>query len=129
MVCDRSQIGGGFGGGGGGFGFGGGNGRNPLIIDENALRSVATTTGGQYYRAVDAGQLQSALKKLPSTITVAHKHVDVADTFAGIGGLLIALAVGLSLWWNRVRRVPGSVTPPRAAAPFTRPSSGRSSRA
>ncbi len=116
MACDRSQVAGGFG-GGGGFGFGGGGGRNPLIIDENALRQVADTTGGHYYRAVDAGQLQSALKKLPSTITVAHKRIDVADTFAGIGGLLVALAVGLSLWWNRVRRWPGPAQPPRQTSP------------
>jgi Ca-activated chloride channel family protein len=119
MVCDPSQIGGGFtggfgGGGGGGFGYGGGRdgGVNPLIIDENALRQVASTTGGRYYRAVDAGQLQSALRDLPSTITVAHRKVDLADRFAGGGGALIALAVGLSLWWNRVRRP----TQPRDAA-------------
>ena len=76
---------------------------------------MASTTGGHYYRAVDAGQLQSALRDLPSTITVAHKHVDIADAFAGIGGLLVALAVGLSLWWNRVRGVPGR--PVAAAKP------------
>jgi Ca-activated chloride channel family protein len=84
-----------------------------LIIDENALRQVAATTGGRYYRAVDAGQLDSALKDLPSTITVAHKHIDIADTFAGLGGLLAVLAIGLSLWWNRVRRVPGESPRPR----------------
>jgi Ca-activated chloride channel family protein len=115
MECDPSQVSGGFGAGGGfggGSGFGGGgggfggdrNGVNPLIIDEAALQQVATTTGGHYYRAVDAEQLQSALKDLPSTITVAHKHVDLADVFAGFGGLLIVAALGLSLWWNRVRR-------------------------
>ncbi|MCW2538940.1 MAG: von Willebrand factor type [Frankiales bacterium] len=116
MVCDPSQIadGGGFGGfgggggGGGGFGFGGRGGVNPLIIDEDALKQVADTTGGRYYRAVDAGQLQSALRDLPSTITVTHKHVDLANTFAGIGGLLVALAIGLSLWWNRIRQHAGT---------------------
>ena len=118
MVCDSSQVsGGGFaGGGGGGFGnggggFGGSEGRNPLIIDENALKQVATTTGGRYYRAVDAGQLQSVLKDLPSSVTVAHKNVDLADTFAGIGGLLVVSALGLSLWWNRVRSDSGSGRP------------------
>ena len=68
---------------------------------------MAATTGGRYYRAVDAGQLDTALKDLPSAVTVAHKHVDIADVFAGIGGLLIALAIALSLWWNRIRRLPG----------------------
>jgi Ca-activated chloride channel homolog len=109
MVCDPSQISGGgaFGGGGGGyFGYGGGRdgGVNPLIIDEAALQQVAKTTGGRYYRAVDASQLNNALKDLPSSVTVAHKHEDIADRFAGIGGLLVAVALGLSLWWNRVRR-------------------------
>jgi Ca-activated chloride channel family protein len=119
LVCDNSQIGGvggdfgGFG-GGGGFGYGGGRDGtfNPLIIDENALKQVATSTGGRYYRAVDAGQLDNALRDLPSTITVAHRHVDVANRFAAIGGLLVAIAVGLSLWWNRVRRLPGSAVAP-----------------
>jgi Ca-activated chloride channel family protein len=121
LVCDSSQLGGfagGFGGGGpGGFGYGGGRdgGVNPLVIDENALRQVAATTGGRYYRAVDAGQLDSALKDLPSTITVAHRHSDVSHTFAAIGGLLVALAIGLSLWWNRVRQGRGDapVSPAR----------------
>ena len=62
---------------------------------------MATATGGRYYRAVDAGQLKNALRDLPSTITVAHKQVDVANSFAAIGGLLVAVAIGLSLWWNQ----------------------------
>jgi Ca-activated chloride channel family protein len=53
--------------------------------------------------------LDSALKDLPSTITVAHIRSDIADTFAAVGGLLVALAIGLSLWWNRVRRVPSAI--------------------
>ena len=81
---------------------------------------MASTTGGHYYRAVDASHLDSALKDLPSTITVAHKHVDVADTFAGIGGLLVVLAMGLSLWWNRVRRVPGVPGPSTTGRPAPR---------
>ncbi len=119
MVCDSSQIGdapggGPFGGGGGPFGGGpfAGGGRNPLVADEAALRQVAATTGGQFYGAKDAGQLQSALADLPHAITVTHEHRDLAAWFAGIGGLLIAVAVALSLWWNRVRHVPAA----RAAA-------------
>jgi Ca-activated chloride channel family protein len=34
---------------------------------------------------------------------VVRKNVDVASWFAGGGGLLVALALGLSLWSNRVR--------------------------
>jgi Ca-activated chloride channel family protein len=36
-------------------------------------------------------------------MTVVRKDVDVASWFAGGGGLLVALALGLSLWWNRLR--------------------------
>jgi Ca-activated chloride channel homolog len=117
LVCDSSQIGpdgnfgGGFGGFGGGFGGGGFGGRDTLgrslLIDEDALKGVATTTGAHYYRAENADQLQKALADLPRTITVAHKKVDIADAFAGLGGLFVASAIGLSLWWNRVRTVPG----------------------
>lgn len=39
----------------------------------------------------------------PSHVTVAKEHVDIAFWFAGVGRLIITAAVGLSLWWNRVR--------------------------
>ena len=68
---------------------GGGGGRSPLIIDEDALQAVAETTGGQYYRAESADQLQEALGDLPSQVTVVTKHVDIASWFAGAGGLLV----------------------------------------
>ena len=77
-------------------------------IDEHALQQVASETGAHYYRAQNADQLKGALADLPRTITVTHKKVDLADVFAGAGGLLVAGAVGLSLWWNRVRRLPGT---------------------
>jgi len=109
-ICDPSQAGDYP---GPRFGGGGLGGRNPLVIDEDALQKVAATTGGTYYRAQNAGRLQHALADLPSHITVTHKHADVAHWFAGIGGLLVAVAIALSLWWNRIRRAPA----PRSAAP------------
>ena len=83
-----------------------GAGRNPRIIDEATLQAVAEITGGQYYKAESADQLQEALGDLPSQVTVVKKHVDIASWFAGAGGLLVAGAVGLSLWWNRTRAAP-----------------------
>ena len=108
MACTGQQAGGWAAGGyGGGRGFGRSDGRNPLVIDEEALQAVAETTGGQYYRAESAGQLQDALDDLPSHVTVVTEHVDIASWFAALGGLLVATALALSLWWNRLR------TPPR----------------
>jgi Ca-activated chloride channel family protein len=106
MACTGQQAGGWAAGGPGsrpGGGFGGGGGRNPRVIDEDNLQAIAEITGGQYYKAESADQLQEALGDLPSRVAVVKKQVDIASWFAGAGGLLIAGAVGLSLWWNRVR--------------------------
>ncbi|MFG1966116.1 VWA domain-containing protein [Nonomuraea sp. NPDC049028] len=105
MVCDNTQFDGGFGGWGGGFGGRGGfdRGRNPRTIDEPALKQIAQTTGGSYHRAENADQLQSALAALPGSFTVIQQRVDTAAAFAAGGGILIAAALSLSLWWNRPR--------------------------
>jgi Ca-activated chloride channel family protein len=102
MACTGRQAGGWAAGGLRG-GFGGSAGRNPRVIDETTLQAVADITGGQYYKAESADQLQEALRDLPNQVTVVKKHVDIAPWFAGAGGFLIAVAVGLSLWWNRIR--------------------------
>ena len=102
MACTGKQAGSWAGGSPGG-GFSRAGGRSPRIIDEPNLQAVAEITGGQYYKAESADQLQEALRDLPSHVTVVKKHVDIASWFAGVGGLLVAVAVGLSLWWNRVR--------------------------
>jgi Ca-activated chloride channel homolog len=102
MACTGRQAGNWAGGGLGGS-FGRGGGRSPRIIDEDNLQAIADITGGQYYKAESADQLQEALGDLPSQVAVVKKHVDIASWFAGAGGLLVAVAVGLALWWNRVR--------------------------
>ena len=105
LVCTSSQFGGtgSFGGGpGGGFG-----GRTPLIADYGTLRQIAARTGGRFYRAENASQLKAALGSLSGTFTTIREHRDIAAWFAGFGGLLIAAALGLSLWWNRTRPQPG----------------------
>jgi Ca-activated chloride channel family protein len=102
MACTGKQAGSWAGGGWGG-GFGRAGGRSPRIIDEPNLQAVAKITGGQYYKAESADQLQDALGDLPSRVTVVKKHLDIASWFAGAGGFLVAVAMGLSLWWNRVR--------------------------
>src|SRR5689334_17324960 len=104
LACSATQFGGSGGGlAGGGLGGGGGGG-NPFDADYSALMQISKATGGAFYRAQDASQLSSALAKLPAAFTIVHKHVDIAALFAALGGLLIAAAVALSLWWNRVRR-------------------------
>jgi Ca-activated chloride channel homolog len=103
LACSGTQFGG-FGIGGPGGGFRGGV---PLIADYDALRQIAGATGGKFYRAENADQLKAALGNLSGTFTVTREHRDIAAWFAGFGGLLIAVALALSLWWNRTRQRSG----------------------
>jgi Ca-activated chloride channel family protein len=110
LACSSGQFGG-FGGvNSGGFGGRGGGVGNPLDADYGALTQISRTTGGTFYRAQDAGQLSRALGKLPAAFTIVRKHIDIASAFAAAGGLLIAAAVALSLWWNRTQRMPAPAT-------------------
>jgi Ca-activated chloride channel family protein len=87
----------------GGFGGGSGGGGSPLEADLGALMQISKATGGTFYRAQSATQLNKALGNLPGALTIVRRREDIAAGFAALGGLLIAVAVALSLWWNRVR--------------------------
>ena len=110
-VCTAQQLGGeglsdgGFGGnngfGGGGIGGGGGNIRPFLIVDEPTLREVARVTGGRYYKAEDANQLRKVFDGLPKQVVLQKRKVELSAVFAGLGAILVAVATGLSLLWNR----------------------------
>ncbi|GIH02562.1 UPF0353 protein [Rhizocola hellebori] len=100
MVCSRDQISGdpmrpeGRGFGGGGFG-------RFQQIDEGTLKEVAQTTGGDYFHAVDAKELNEVMQDLPNTIVLQREFVEITVWFALVGALLIATAVALAQWWNR----------------------------
>lgn len=96
LVCGGGQFG----------GYGGGN-AGAFDANDAALRQIASATGGTFFRAQDAKQLGSALGRLPAAFTIVRQQVDLAAAFAALGGLLVAAAVALSLWWNRVRRSAG----------------------
>jgi Ca-activated chloride channel family protein len=91
--------GGGFGQGGGGGGFGGGRFRRG--IDEATLQQIAEMTGGAYYVAESADELQQVFRELPLSLATRQETTEVSFAFVALGTLLSALAVGLSLRWNR----------------------------
>ena len=99
MVCTADQISGDAA-MSGNPGGGRGGGRNQEI-DEATLTEVAEMTGGKYFRAQDAEQLNDVLMDLPSTIVMQEKNVEITVWFVLVGTLLVLVAVGLSLWWNR----------------------------
>lgn len=102
MVCTSSQLGGNlfenF--GRGGFGGLGRDGRSFLRVDEEALRTVAKTTGGQYFSAADAGQLQRVLRDLPQHVERQERDLDVSVGFAALGALLLLAALGAAARWS-----------------------------
>jgi Ca-activated chloride channel family protein len=102
MVCTRDQLGGGlFDGPPGGFGGGlGPGGRNFLVVDEEALQTVAKTTGGEYFKASDADQLQGVLNDLPKHVDLQERDVDVSVAFAGLAALLLLLGLWLAGRWT-----------------------------
>lgn len=104
MVCSASQLGGmtqqRFG-GGRDFGSGsGGGGRNFLVVDEEALKTVASTTGGEYFAATDADQLQSVLSNLPKHVTTQQQDVDISAGFIAVAALVLLIGLGLSIRWS-----------------------------
>jgi Ca-activated chloride channel homolog len=87
------QFGGGGGGGAGGFRRG---------IDETTLRQVSDMTGGKYYAASSADELESVFKQLPTYVIVKHKTSEISVIFAIGSALLVLLAIGLSYLWHPV---------------------------
>ena len=97
------QFGGGgqqFGGGGqqfGGRGGGQGGGRFRTAIDEDTLKRIASMTGGEYYTATSAGELESVFRNLPTYLIMKHDIMEISVAFVALGALLAASAVVLSL--------------------------------
>lgn len=86
----------GFGGGLGGGGFGGFR----RGIDEAALQQVSGMTGGKYFAASSAGELQSVFHQLPTDVILKHKTSEISVIFAAVGALLALIAIALSLRWH-----------------------------
>ncbi len=100
MVCSAKQLGGeqfnNFRGGGGP----GGGRRNFLVADEATLKEVATITGGAYFSANDAEQLQSVLADLPRQVEVQKRDVEISVGLVGLAALLLLGSVWAAARWT-----------------------------
>ena len=90
-----------FGGGAsfGGFGSGGGFRRG---IDEETLQEIADMTGGAYYSAESAGELQEVFRELPTYLITKRELQEISFVFTMIGTVLVAAAIGLAMWWQPI---------------------------
>jgi Ca-activated chloride channel family protein len=89
--------------GGGGQQFGGGQpfgGGFRTGIDEQTLKQIASMTGGTYYSASSAGELQNVFRNLPTYLITKHETSEISVAFTAFGALLAALAIILSLFWH-----------------------------
>jgi Ca-activated chloride channel family protein len=87
-------------GGGGGFGnpFGGGGGGGGFRreIDEETLIEIADLTGGTYYAAMSAGELQDVFQNLPTYLISTRETIEISAFFTAFATLLAVLAMVLS---------------------------------
>jgi Ca-activated chloride channel family protein len=81
------------------FGQGGGGGFR-RGIDVGTLRRVADLTGGAYYSASSANELQRVFQSLPISLITEPEQVELSVVFTIIAAILIALAFALSFRWN-----------------------------
>lgn len=97
---DLFGFGGGFGSpfGGGGGGFGGGGFRRE--IDEETLIQVADMTGGEYYIATSAGELQRVFQNLPTYVIATRETTEVSVLFTAVAVLFAILALILAVRWH-----------------------------
>src|SRR5690348_15867058 len=66
-----------------------------------ALRQVARTSGGRFYRARAATALKRVYEELATRVGQPTKDREIAEVFAAAGIVLLFAAVGASLYWFR----------------------------
>lgn len=69
-------------------------------IDFEMLKQIAEMTGGQYYSAESAAELQTVFQDLQHIIAMSKESVEVSVFFAAVGALLSSTALALSFLWN-----------------------------
>ncbi len=75
----------------------------PVGLDETALRSIASTTGGNYFYAADADQLAQVYADLGSQISWVQQQTEVTALASGLGALcFIASGMFALRWFSRL---------------------------
>jgi Ca-activated chloride channel family protein len=77
--------------GGGSFGNG---------PDEATLKQIAELTGGKFYSATSAAELQTVFQDLHNYVAMTNKTIEVSVFFAAVGAILALAALMLSMLWH-----------------------------
>ncbi len=68
--------------------------------DEATLKQIAEITGGKFYSATSAGQLQQVFRSLRSTLVTSNQIVEISVYFAALGVIIGLAALILSILWH-----------------------------
>jgi len=69
-------------------------------IDEVTLKTIADMTGGEYYEASSAQELQNVFKSLPTYLSTRQETVEISVFFAAFAALMLIFAVLLAQLWH-----------------------------
>jgi len=75
----------------------------PVPVDSAALQAVANTTGGQYFAAASADQVQAAYADIGSSVGTVHENREITDWL--VAAALVAAVVagaGSLAWFSRL---------------------------
>lgn len=68
--------------------------------DEETLRQIAEMTGGKFYSATSADQLQLVFQDLHNYVAMTNKTVEVSVFFVAMGAMIVIVALILSILWH-----------------------------
>ncbi len=72
-------------------------------LDEDALKTIATITHGEYFYAGSAADLRKVYETLKSRLVLERKEMEITALFAAGAAIVAAMSALLSLlWFNRI---------------------------
>lgn len=69
-------------------------------FNEQALKAIAALTGGEYYAASSAGELQAVFDKLPTALALREERLEISVFFVALAAMLVTGAMLLSQLWH-----------------------------
>ena len=71
----------------------------PVPVDKEALKSIASDTGGQYYAAASEAQLKQVYDNIGSSVGYVTEQREVTVWFIAAAIIMLMVTAGLSLVW------------------------------
>lgn len=68
-----------------------------VSLDEKALRSIAETTGGEYFQAESASELKKVYRALNERLVMEKERVEIAALFLGVASIVLVVSALLAL--------------------------------